>query len=211
MKQNLKPTPQELSNKISLVKNNLVNKAFKRVDRKLFVPKEWADLAYSDSPIPLGGGSSISQPSLVAEMIDLLSLTGKEHVLEIGTASGYSAAILSYCCRKVDTIEINKNLAKTAKTRLKALGYKNITVYTGDGALGLPAKAPFDAIVVTAAVEQIPSALIEQLKNGGRIVVPVGGINASDMQQLVVGLKKGDKLITKPVNTVRFVPLVSGE
>lgn len=208
---NLKPTPQELSNKISLVKNNLVNKAFNKVDRKLFVPKQYAALAYSDIPISLDGDSSISQPSLVAEMIDLLELTGKEYVLEIGTASGYSAAILSYCCRKVDTIEINPRLAKTAKARLKSLGYGNITVHIGDGALGLPSKAPFEAIVVTAAVEQIPSALIEQLKNGGRIVVPIGGINASDMQQLVVGLKKGDKLITKSVNTVKFVPLVSGE
>ncbi|MCL5435414.1 MAG: protein-L-isoaspartate(D-aspartate) O-methyltransferase [Patescibacteria group bacterium] len=193
------------------MKQSLVDKAFKKVDRKLFAPKEYADLAYSDSAIPLGGGSSISQPSLVAEMIELLSLTGKEHVLEIGTASGYSAAILSYCCQKVDTIEINPRLAKTAKARLKALGYKNITVHTGDGALGLSAKAPFDAIVVTAAVEQIPKALTKQLKNGGRIVVPVGGTNASDMQQLVVGLKKGGKLITKLITTVRFVPLVSGE
>ena len=190
---------------------SLVNKAFKKVDRKLFVPKKYQDLAYSDTPIPLDGDSSISQPSLVVEMIELLELTGKEHVLEIGTASGYSAAILSYCCQKVDTIEINPHLAKTARVRLKALGYKNITVHTGDGTLGLPAKVPLDAIVVTAAVEQIPSALIEQLKNGGRIVVPVGGINASDMQQLVVGLKKGDKLITKSVNTVKFVPLISGE
>ncbi|MCL6096630.1 MAG: protein-L-isoaspartate(D-aspartate) O-methyltransferase [Patescibacteria group bacterium] len=193
------------------MKQSLVDKAFKKVDRKLFVPKQYAHLAYSDNPIPLDGGSSISQPSLVAEMIELLELTGKEHVLEIGTASGYSGAILSYCCQKVDTIEINPRLAKTAKARLKALGYGNITVHTGDGALGLPAKAPFDAIVVTAAVEQIPKALIKQLKNGGRIVVPVGGINASDMQELIVGIKKGGKLITKSVNSVRFVPLVRVE
>lgn len=190
---------------------NLVNKAFKKVDRKLFVPKEYASIAYSDIPIPLDGGSSISQPSLVAEMIDLLELTGKEHVLEIGTASGYSAAILSYCCRKVDTIEINRRLAKAAKARLKELGYGNITVHTGDGTFGLPAKAPFDAVVVTAAVEKIPSALTEQLKNGGRIVIPVGGIGDSDMQQLILGIKRGDKLITKSVNVVKFVPLVKGE
>lgn len=189
----------------------LVGRAFKRVDRKLFVPKEYASLAYSDAPIPLDGNSSISQPSLVAEMVDLLKLTGKEHVLEIGTASGYSGAILSYCCKKVDTIDINARLAKTAKARLKALGYKNITVHRGDGALGFPSEAPFDAIVVTAAVKQIPGALIEQLKNGGRIVVPVGGVNGWDMQQLIVGVKKGNKLITKSVNTVKFVPLVAGK
>jgi protein-L-isoaspartate(D-aspartate) O-methyltransferase len=190
---------------------SVVDKAFKKVDRKLFVPKEYESLAYSDIPIHLDGDSSISQPSLVAEMIGLLELTGKEHVLEIGTASGYSAAILSYYCSKVDTIEINPHLAKTAKARLKDLGYRNITVYTGDGTLGLFAKAPFDAIVVTAAAEKIPPALMEQLKNGGRIVIPVGGIGDSDMQQLIVGVKKGNKLITKSVNVVKFVPLVVGE
>ena len=191
--------------------NKLVNKAFKKVDRKLFVPKEYEDLAYSDTPIPLDGGSSISQPSLVLEMIDLLELTGKEHVLEIGTASGYSAAILSYCCKKVDTIEINPRLAKVAKERLKALGYKNIKVHVGDGTLGLTAKAPFDGIVVTAAAEKIPAHLIEQLKNGGRIVIPVGKVRDLDTQQLIVGIKKDDKLITKAVSTVKFVPLVRGE
>lgn len=188
-----------------------VNAAFKKVDRKLFVPKKYESLAYSDTPIPLGGGSSISQPSLVAEMIDFLELTGKEHVLEIGTASGYSSAILSYCCQRVDTVEVNPYLAKTAKARLKKLGYKNITVHTGDGSLGLPKKAPFDAIVVTAAAGEIPVALIEQLKNGGRMVIPVGGTSDPDTQDLILGLKKGDKLITKSVGSVRFVPLISGE
>ncbi len=186
---------------------SLVNKAFKKVDRKLFAPKEYANLVYSDVPIPLDGDSSISQPSLVAEMIEFLRLTGKEHVLEIGTASGYSAAILSCCCKKVDTIEINPRLAKTAKKRLKALGYKNITVHTGDGTLGLPAKAPFDAIVVTAAAKEIPNALVEQLALGGRIVIPVGDVN-SEMQQLIVGIKTKNKLLTKQVASVRFVPLV---
>lgn len=192
------------------MKQNLVNKAFRKVDRKLFAPKEYRGLTYSDTPIPLDGDSSISQPSLVAEMIELLELTGKESVLEIGTASGYSAAILSHCCKKVDTIEINPRLAKTAKNRLKALGYKNITVHSGDGTLGLPAKAPFDGIVVTAAAEKIPGALIEQLKNGGRIVIPVGDIN-SEMQQLIVGIKTKNKLLTKKIASVRFVPLISGE
>ena len=209
---NSKPTLQELSKKInSLVKSGFVKKAFKKVDRKLFLPERYTYLAYSDTSISLDGDSSISQPSLVAEMIDMLELTGKECVLEIGTGSGYSAAILSYCCREVDTIEINPRLAKTAKVRLKALGYGNITVYTGDGALGLPKKAPFDAIVVTAAAKEIPNALVEQLKNGGRIVIPVGGTNQSDMQQLILGIKKGNKLITKAVGTVKFVPLVGGK
>jgi len=192
------------------MKQNLVNKAFRKVDRKLFAPKEYQGLTYSDTPIPLDGDSSISQPSLVAEMIELLKLTGKESVLEIGTASGYSAAILSYCCRKVDTVEINPRLAKAAKVRLKALGYKNIVVHIGDGTLGLPAKAPFDAIVVTAAAREIPNALVEQLAIGGRIVIPVGDIN-SEMQQLIVGIKTKNKLLTKQVASVRFVPLVSRE
>lgn len=190
---------------------NLVNTAFNRVDRKLFVPKQYAYLAYSDTPIPLDGDSLISQPSLVVEMIELLELTGREHVLEIGTASGYSAAILSYCCKRVDTIEINPYLAKTAKARLKALGFRNITVHIGDGAFGLPAEAPFDAIIVTAAAKEIPNALVEQLKDGGRIVIPVGGVNESDTQQLILGIKKGNELITKSVSTVKFVPLIGGE
>jgi protein-L-isoaspartate(D-aspartate) O-methyltransferase len=190
---------------------DLVNKAFRKVDRKLFTSKQYADLAYLDTPIPLDDDSFISQPSLVVEMIELLELAGKEHVLEIGTASGYSAAILSYCCKKVETIEINPRLAETAKVRLKALGYKNITVHMGDGAFGLSLEAPFDAIVVTAAAKEIPNALVEQLKNGGRIVMPICRIDEPDWQQLILGIKKGNKLITKSVGTVKFVPLVGGK
>ena len=189
------------------IKNDIACKAFKKVDRKLFVPKRWLDYAYSDSAIPLDGISSISQPSLVAQMIDLLDLTGKEHVLEIGTASGYSGAILSLCCKKVDTIEIDPELAETARKRLEKLSFNNITVHTGDGSLGLASKAPFDAIVVTAAAKEIPKALITQLKAHGRIVIPIQ-IEGSDMQQLVVGLKEEKGLITKPVTIVKFVPLI---
>ena len=188
--------------------NKLVCEAFKKVDRKLFVPKEWIDQAYSDSAIPLDGDSSISQPSLVAEMIDLLELTGKEHVLEVGTASGYSAAILSFCCKKVDTIEIDSKLAKTAIKRLER--FDNISVHIGDGSLGLPQKAPFDAIVVTAAAHEIPQALIDQLKEGGRMIIPIQ-MEESDMQELFVCLKINNKLIKKPIIPVRFVPLVEGK
>lgn len=195
----------------SQIKSDLVKKAFKKVDRKLFVPKQWVNQAYSDSPIPLDGNSSISQPSLVAQMIDLLELTGKEHVLEIGTASGYSVAILSLCCKEVDTIEIDPELAKNARKRLKSLGFNNITVHTGDGSLGLASKAPFDGIVVTAAAKEIPKPLINQLKEGKRIVVPIR-MEESDMQELFVCLKLNNRLIKKPITPVRFVPLVrSGE
>ena len=199
---------EQLENHVcSELKNDLVCEAFKKVDRKLFVPEQFVNFAYLDEAISLDEGSSISQPSLVAEMIDLFELTGKEHVLEIGTASGYSAAILSLCCRTVDTIEIDPKLAETAKKRLADLGFKNITVNAGDGSTGLLSKSPFDAIVVTAAVKEIPKALINQLNEGGRIVVPVQ-IEEADLQELVLGIKRKDRLITKPITTVKFVPLV---
>lgn len=191
----------------SQIENDLVCRAFRKVDRKLFVPKEWVNQAYSDSAIPLDGNSSISQPSLVAQMIDLLDLTGKEHVLEIGTASGYSGAILSLCCKTVDTIEIDPELCKSAKERLKALGFNNISVHLRDGSLGLASKAPFDAIIVTAAAKEIPKALIDQLKVGGRIVIPIE-VEGTDMQELVFGLKLDNKFIAKSVSAVKFVPLI---
>ena len=182
-----------------------VYEAFKRVDRKLFVPSRWINYAYSDSAIPLDGDSSISQPSLVAEMIDLLELGGDEHVLEIGTASGYSGAILSLCCKNVDTIEIDPKLGKTAIKRLER--FDNISVHIGDGSLGLPKKAPFDAIVVTAAAQEVPQALIDQLKEGGKMIIPIQ-MEESDMQELFLCIKLNDRLIKKPVIPVRFVPLV---
>lgn len=184
--------------------------AFKKVDRKLFVPRRFSAFAYRDEAIPLDGESSISQPSLVAQMIDLLDLMGKEHVLEIGTASGYSAAILSLCCKEVDTIEINSKLAKSAQKRLNFLGFNNITVHTGDGSLGLASKAPFDEIIVTAAVREIPKALIGQLRDGGKLVIPIQ-MEESDMQELFVCQKLNNRLIKKPVTPVRFVPLVEGK
>ena len=201
---------KQLENYVCLQTNKLVCQAFKKVDRKLFVPSRWINYAYSDSAIPLDGDSSISQPSLVAQMIDLLDLTGKERVLEIGTASGYSTAILSLCCKKVDTIEIDPELGENAKGRLKLLGFKNVSVHIGDGSLGIPSKAPFDAIVVTAAAQEVPQPLIDQLKEGGRMVIPIQ-MEEPDMQELFVCLKLNDRLIKKPIIPVRFVPLVEGE
>lgn len=188
------------------IKSDLVYEAFKKVDRKLFIPKKWANYAYSDNTIPLGVGSSISQPSLVAEMIDLLKLTGKEHVLEIGTGSGYNAGIISFCSKEVDTIEIDPRLGKSAKKRLKLLGFNNVSVHIGDGSAGLTSNAPFDAIVVTAAAKEIPKALTSQLKEGGRIVIPIQ-IEDADLQELVLGIKEKGKLVTKPITVVKFVPL----
>lgn len=185
--------------------------AFKKVDRKLFIPNRWIDYAYYDEAIRLDGDSSISQPSLVAQMIDLLDITGKEHILEVGTGSGYSAAILSLCAKKVDTIEIDSELGKSAKERLKLLGFKNVLVHIGDGSLGIPSKAPFDAVVVTAAAQEVPQALIDQLKERGRMVIPIQ-MEDSDTQELFFCLKLDDRLIKKAIISVRFVPLVrSGE
>lgn len=155
-------------------KNPLIIEAFARVDRGEFVPKNCKDSPYRDNIIPLGKNSSISQPSLTAEMLDNLGLHKTDKVLEIGTGSGYTAALLSYCAERVYTIEHNPELANQARERLLQLGYHNIEVYCGDGVLGLPEKAPFDAILVTGAAREVPKALAEQLAGGGRIVLPVG-------------------------------------
>ncbi|MGA2911683.1 MAG: protein-L-isoaspartate(D-aspartate) O-methyltransferase [Candidatus Levyibacteriota bacterium] len=189
------------------VKSELVYKAFEVVDRANFAPPAFQHLAYSDEVIPLGKDSSISQPSVIAEMIEALGLTGNERVLEVGTASGYTAALLSFCAKEVDTIENNPDLAQTAQERLATHGYKNVTVYTGNGILGIPERALFDTIIVTAAAEkEIPPALIEQIKVGGRIVIPIGKVEGD--QNLVLGVKQEKELIIKQMFGVRFVPLV---
>lgn len=194
-------------NVCSQLKNDLLCEAFKKVDRKLFVPRRWSKYAYIDSSIPLDDASSISQPSLVAEMIDLLDLKGSEHVLEIGTGSGYSASILSLCCKEVDTVEIDPKLAITARKRFELLGLNNISVHIGDGSLGIPKKSPFDDIIVTAVAKEIPKALIDQLKERGRIIIPVE-VEGSDIQELVLGIKKKGRISLKPITNVKFVPLV---
>lgn len=192
----------------SQIGNPLVYKAVKKVDRKLFVPKKWEKYAYNDNAITLDKNSSISQPSLVAKMIDLLKLTGNENVLEIGTGSGYSAAILSFCSREVNTIEIDPDLAGSAKKRLEFLKLKNVSFHVGDGSVGLESSAPYDCIIVNAVVKEIPKALIDQLKEGGRIVIPIQ-MKEPDIQELFVCLKLNNKLIKKSVTPVSFVPLVS--
>lgn len=186
----------------------LVRRAFRHVDRAAFAPRKYRKSAYTDEIIDLGEGSSISQPSLVARMVNLLELSGNEKVLEIGTASGYNAAVLSMCAREVVTVEYNRRLAGIAEKRLERFGYENVKVVTGDGALGFKDQAPYDRIIVTAAAREIPGELIRQLKVGGIIVLPVG----KDMfayKSLVVGIKTQNFLVFQNTLRVRFHPLIS--
>ncbi len=175
------------------------------VPRHLFVPEEIRDRAYLDGPQPIGANQTISQPYIVALMTELLGLEGDEKVLEIGTGSGYQAAILSRLAREVYTIEIRESLAKKARKTLTDLGYANIRFRVGDGYMGWPEAAPFDGIIVTAAPDDVPQVLIDQLKEGGRMVIPVG----SYIQDLLVITKTADGVHTRREAPVRFVPMVS--
>ena len=184
-----------------------VLEAMAEVPRHEFVPKKRSRLAYTDTPLPIGHGQTISQPYMVAEMTRLLKLTSKSKVLEIGTGSGYQAAVLTEFTEHVYTIEVIKALAESAEKRLKRLGYKTVTVRHADGYHGWKEKGPFDAIIVTCAAGQIPPALIKQLKPGGRMVIPVGARFAVQSLMLVEKDKKG-KLRSRALMAVRFVPLV---
>jgi protein-L-isoaspartate(D-aspartate) O-methyltransferase len=185
------------------VKDPRVLAALLKVERHRFVPEKYLDDAYSDQPLPIGGGQTISQPYIVGLMTELLELKGNEKVLEIGTGSGYQAAILAELVKEVYTIEIIESLASTAEKRLSELGYQNITVKAGDGYLGWPEAAPFDAIIVTAAPDHIPKPLIEQLREGGRLVVPVGTYT----QELKKIVKRLGKMETIDIIPVLFVPM----
>jgi len=185
------------------VKDKLVLDAIRKVPRHLFVSEGLRDIAYTDGPLPIGEEQTISQPYIVALMTELLGLKGGEKVLEIGTGSGYQAAVLAEIAKEVYTIEIICSLAEKAEKRLKGMGYKNITVKCADGYQGWREKAPFDAIIVTAAPEHIPQPLVDQLKIGGKLVIPVGDL----FQELVV-VTKTEKGIKKETNIpVRFVPM----
>ncbi len=185
-----------------------VIKAMKKVKRHLFVPERYLAYSYDDHPLPIGEGQTISQPYIVAFMTEALDLKPTDRVLEIGTGSGYQAAILAELVDEVYTIEIIKKLAKRARQTLEGLGYRNIYVKTGDGYKGWPEKAPFDAIIVTCAPEKIPTALVKQLKEGGRMIIPVGGIGS--VQRLVKLTKEGGQIKKQAVMFVRFVPMVKG-
>ena len=181
-----------------------------RLPRHAFVPAEEAAYAYEDRPLPIGYGQTISQPFIVALMTDLLRTAPEHVVLEVGTGSGYQAAVLAELVRQVHTIEIIPPLADEAEHRLQAQGYSNVTVHRGDGYYGLPQAAPFDGIIVTAAAAGgIPPPLLDQLKPGGRMVIPVGGAFA--LQHLVLVEKTPDgKVRTRQTLPVAFVPLVRG-
>jgi protein-L-isoaspartate(D-aspartate) O-methyltransferase len=178
--------------------------AMTQVPRHEFVPTSLRDEAYTDRPLPIGGGQTISQPYVVALMTQLLEMQGSERVLEIGTGSGYQAAVLSGLVKEVYTIEIDPELAERAKQRLADLGYSNVYVRTGDGFFGWPEKAPFDAVLITAAAPRVPERLVEQLREGGRLVMPLG---PQEAQTLVVGEKRGGQVQVKAVGGVLFVPM----
>lgn len=185
------------------IQDDRVLKAMEKVPRHKFVPEPRTHLAYRDYPLPIGLNQTISQPFIVAYMTEAADISRKDKVLEIGTGSGYQAAILGEIAKEVYTIEIIPELAERATKALDELGYKNIFVKTGNGYLGLPEQAPFDAIVVTAAPDEIPQALIDQLAVNGRMVIPVGNTN----QEMTV-IKKTKKGVTeKKTMQVRFVPM----
>lgn len=189
------------------VKDEKVIAAMLKVPRHEFVPDKWKDHAYEDHPLPIGFGQTISQPYIVASMTEVLDIKKSDKVFEVGTGSGYQAAVLAELAGTVYTIEIVKELAERAQDTLKRLGYRNITVKHGDGYKGMPEFSPFDAIIVTAAPPEIPEELVKQLKMGGRMVLPLG----EDYQELVL-IKKTEKGIEKKIlYPVRFVPMIKGK
>ncbi len=185
-----------------------VLEAMLRVPRHEFVPEPYRADSYQDHPLPIGEGQTISQPYVVAVMLELLQLTGSEKVLEVGTGSGYVTALLAQLAAQVFSIERYPDLASAAARTLARLGYTNVQVFTGDGSLGLPAIAPFDAILVSAAAPIVPPALLAQLRDGGRMVIPVGSFEAQKLQ--FIRMIEGQPQVTS-LDPVRFVPLVSSK
>ena len=185
------------------IKSERVLAAMRAVERHRFIPIQYRALAYEDQPLPIAHDQTISQPYIVGLMTELAGIDSTEKVLEIGTGSGYQAAVLSVLAKQVFTIEIVEPLADSSKALLERLGYDNVTVRAGDGFVGWPDEAPFDAVIVTCAPEEIPPALIEQLAEGGRLVIPVGDI----WQELILLTREGDKLKRESIIPVRFVPM----
>jgi protein-L-isoaspartate(D-aspartate) O-methyltransferase len=183
--------------------------AFGSVERERFVPGDLGGHAYDDAPLPIGAGQTISQPYVVAMTVQALQLRGHERVLEIGTGSGYAAAILGSLAREIETVERIEELAAAAAERLARLGFTNVHVHHGDGTLGWPAAAPYEAIAVAAGAPKPPRSLLDQLAIGGRMIVPHGDV---DHQQLVRITRRGpEQFETEELGDVRFVPLLGVE
>jgi protein-L-isoaspartate(D-aspartate) O-methyltransferase len=187
------------------IRDPRVLEAMATVPRHEFVPAEMRPLAYADQPLAIGEGQTISQPFMVAAMAEALELEGNERVLEIGAGSGYQAAVLSRLAREVIAVEIHPSLAEAARERLARLGYLNVRIEVGDGTLGWPECAPYEAILVTAAAPSIPPPLLEQLAEGGRLVLPIG---PAEHQQLRRVRKLSDRTSDEWLYDCRFVPLV---
>ncbi|HZV81935.1 MAG TPA: protein-L-isoaspartate(D-aspartate) O-methyltransferase [Geobacteraceae bacterium] len=192
------------------IRSQSVIRAMEEVPREGFIPEEMAAQAYDDNPLPIDEGQTISQPYIVAYMTEALELAESDRVLEIGTGSGYAAAVLSRIVTTVHSVERIEGLAKSARKRLGMLGYTNISVHEGDGTLGWPEHAPYDAIVVTAGAPQVPSPLLHQLAIGGRLVIPVGPLPEFQILVRVRRLSEDDYR-TEELCGVRFVPLIGAK
>jgi protein-L-isoaspartate(D-aspartate) O-methyltransferase len=190
------------------ISDERVLEAMETVPRELFVPESLRRRAYDDAALPIGGGQTISQPYMVAKICEALALHGDEHVLDVGTGSGYQAAVLAELAAEVDTIERRPELAELARTNLGAAGYDRVRVHTGDGSRGLPERAPFDAIAVAAAAPELPQTLYDELEPRGRLVVPVGRRGIQRLE-VIVRSPEGPAVIRSV--PCRFVPLVGEE
>jgi protein-L-isoaspartate(D-aspartate) O-methyltransferase len=184
--------------------------AMASVPRHAFVPPSEEAYAYINNALPIGHGQTISQPYIVALMTDLLDPRPDHNVLEIGTGSGYQAAILAQLVRQVHSIEVIPELAAEASERLQRLGYGNVSVKAGDGNAGWPEHAPYDGIIVTAAAEKVPAALLAQLRNGGRMIIPVGESGSGSQELVLIEKSAGGALSERSILPVAFVPLVGG-
>ena len=192
------------------ISDQAVLRAMDEVPREHFVAVEFIDSAYADQALPIACGQTISQPYVVGYMTEQLDVAPDHRILEIGTGSGYQAAVLSRIAREVVTIERYRTLADAARVRLKTLGYSNVTILTGDGFAGAPERAPFDRIIVTAAAEEVPKALVEQLAEGGKMLLPLGPLHST---QHIIKLSKaaGGEIKREDLIAVRFVPLLPGQ